>query len=140
MHSTAVVAHADDCLVVTAEVCNLRITDLRCCQLMSDDSNFGHFQMLDLDVSKFLKLDGAAIRALHLTPLRGEGASLLDAAVRLTVVAVPANKNTSLYGVLNKCRTAMGQRRLMQWIKQPLLDLQELGFFMPALNFTKTLP
>jgi len=83
---------------------------LKYLSLMSEDTNFGHYSMLDLDVSKFLKLDGAAIRALHLTPLRGEN-----------------NKNTSVYGILNKCRTAMGQRRLMQWIKQPLLDKQEIA-------------
>ena len=98
-------------------------------QLMSDDSNFGHFAMKDLDVSKFLKLDGAAIRALHLTPLRGEGKSRNKppTLLYLTVFAVVAKKNTSLYGVLNKCRTAMGQRRLLQWIKQPLLDVHEIG-------------
>jgi len=83
---------------------------LKYLSLMSDETNFGHYSMLDLDITKFLKLDGGAIRALHLTPLRGE-----------------SNKNTSVYGVLNKCRTAMGQRRLMQWIKQPLLDIKEIG-------------
>jgi DNA mismatch repair protein MSH2 len=33
----------------------------------------------------------------------------------------------NLFSVLNKCRTPMGTRRLMQWIKQPLLSVPDIG-------------
>ncbi len=33
----------------------------------------------------------------------------------------------SLFGVLNKCNTAMGQRLLKQWIERPLLDKQAIS-------------
>lgn len=36
-------------------------------------------------------------------------------------------KSSSLYGVLNNCRTAQGQRLLMQWLKQPLTDIAKIS-------------
>jgi DNA mismatch repair ATPase MutS len=33
-----------------------------------------------------------------------------------------------LYGLLNHCGTSMGSRRLMQWVKQPLLSLDAVSY------------
>lgn len=38
-----------------------------------------------------------------------------------------ANKNMSLYGLLNKCKTSQGMRLLTQWLKQPLVNLHDIG-------------
>jgi DNA mismatch repair ATPase MutS len=37
------------------------------------------------------------------------------------------NKAMSLFGLLNRCRTSMGQRLLAQWLKQPLLQIDAIG-------------
>lgn len=58
-----------------------------------------------------MRLDASALTALNLMPSPREG----------------SNKSMSLYGLLNKCKTAQGSRLLMQWLKQPLLSLEEIG-------------
>ena len=34
----------------------------------------------------------------------------------------PENPNASLFGILNECQTAMGQRKLRQWLLNPLIN------------------
>ncbi|XP_018644368.1 hypothetical protein Smp_169120, partial [Schistosoma mansoni] len=36
------------------------------------------------------------------------------------------NKFHSVYGTLNNCRTAQGQRLLAQWLRQPLIDKSKI--------------
>jgi DNA mismatch repair protein MSH2 len=38
----------------------------------------------------------------------------------------PSNKNTTLLGLLNKCKTAQGTRLLASWLKQPLVNRHEI--------------
>jgi DNA mismatch repair protein MSH2 len=56
-----------------------------------------------------MRLDASALRALNLMPSPQDGA-----------------KSMSLFGLLNKCKTAQGSRLLGQWLKQPLLDIQHI--------------
>ncbi|KZP28118.1 DNA mismatch repair protein [Athelia psychrophila] len=80
--------------------------------LVADSSNHGAYAIRTHDLSQYMKLDASALRALNLTEAPGSvGAS---------------NKNTTLHGLLNKCKTAQGTRLLGSWLKQPLVNLHEI--------------
>lgn len=77
--------------------------------VMSDASNFGQYQLYQHDLSQYMKLDAAALKALNLMPGPRDGA-----------------KTMSLYGLLNHCKTPVGSRLLAQWLKQPLMNKDEI--------------
>jgi DNA mismatch repair protein MSH2 len=77
---------------------------------MSDQSNFGQYNLYEHNLLDYMRLDASALRALNLMPGPNDG----------------ANKTMSLFGLLNKCKTALGTRLLAQWLKQPLLDLSSI--------------
>jgi DNA mismatch repair protein MSH2 len=79
-------------------------------QLLGNEQNFGKFTLKHHDLSQYMRLDGPALAALNLLPTAQDGPS----------------KNTSLYGLLNRCRTAQGSRLFAQWLKQPLLSLDQI--------------
>ncbi|CAG8589386.1 13980_t:CDS:2, partial [Acaulospora colombiana] len=84
---------------------------IRYLDLMRDPSNFGHYSLDQHDLGQFMRLDASAVQALSLLP------GPRDA----------GNKNTSLIGLLNKCKTAQGGRLIAQWLKQPLVNLHEIS-------------
>lgn len=77
--------------------------------LMSDEENFGQYRLYEHNLSEYMKLDASAMKALNLMPGPRDG-----------------SKNMSLYGLLNKCKTSAGTRLLAQWLKQPLMNLEEI--------------
>ncbi|QSZ31133.1 hypothetical protein DSL72_000696 [Monilinia vaccinii-corymbosi] len=77
--------------------------------VLHDSSNFGQYQLYQHDLSQFMKLDASALKALNLMPGPRDG-----------------SKTMSLYGLLNHCKTPVGSRLLAQWLKQPLMSLEEI--------------
>ncbi|KAA8897067.1 muts domain V-domain-containing protein [Sphaerosporella brunnea] len=82
---------------------------IRYLSLMADELNFGQYKLYQHDLSQYMRLDASAVRALNLIPGPRDG-----------------SKNMSLYGLLNKCKTAIGTRLLGQWLKQPLMGLEDI--------------
>ncbi|KAG2175155.1 hypothetical protein INT44_007643 [Umbelopsis vinacea] len=78
--------------------------------ILSDETAFGKYNLKHHDLSQYMRLDASALRALNLMPSPHDGAS----------------KTMSLFGLLNKCKTAQGSRLLGQWLKQPLLDIDSI--------------
>ncbi|CAO3614416.1 unnamed protein product [Cunninghamella blakesleeana] len=78
--------------------------------LLSDENNFKQFKLTHHDLSQYMRLDASALSALNLMPNQQLG----------------SNKTMSLYGLLNNCHTAQGGRLLAQWLKQPLLNINEI--------------
>ncbi|KDR73457.1 hypothetical protein GALMADRAFT_100108 [Galerina marginata CBS 339.88] len=79
--------------------------------LLNDPTNHGMYKIRTHDLSQYMKLDASALRALNLVEASNKMAS---------------NQNTTLFGVLNKCKTAQGARLLGTWLKQPLVNLHEI--------------
>ena len=79
-------------------------------ELLSDDSNFGQFKELAYSLGTHMRLDAAALRALNVLESKTD-----------------ANKNFSLFGLMNRtCTAGMGKRLLSKWLKQPLVDVDEI--------------
>ncbi|KAF8656520.1 hypothetical protein AX16_002484 [Volvariella volvacea WC 439] len=80
--------------------------------LLSDPSNHESYTIRTHDLSQYMKLDASALRALNLIEASGNAAT--------------TTRNTTLLGLLNKCKTAQGTRLLGTWLKQPLVNLHEI--------------
>ena len=78
--------------------------------LLADDSNCGGFKMREYALKNYMRLDTAVVRALNLHPEPNDS----------------QNRSSSLFGLLNQCKTAMGSRLLNLWLKQPLLDVTQI--------------
>lgn len=77
--------------------------------LIADESNHNAYEISTHDLSQYMRLDASALRTLGLV---GDG--------------MTSGKNTTLHGLLNKCKTAQGTRLLGNWLKQPLVNLHEI--------------
>ncbi|KAG0708032.1 DNA mismatch repair protein [Suillus ampliporus] len=80
--------------------------------LLSDPSNHGAYKLRTHDLARYMRLDASALRALNLIDAPGSAGCI--------------NKNATLLGLLNKCKTAQGTRLLGTWLKQPLINLHEI--------------
>ncbi|THG18593.1 hypothetical protein TEA_019147 [Camellia sinensis var. sinensis] len=80
-------------------------------ELLADESNYGSYSIRQYNLDSYMRLDSAAMRALNVMESKTD-----------------ANKNFSLFGLLNRtCTAGMGKRLLHMWLKQPLLDVNEIN-------------
>ncbi|XP_057952327.1 DNA mismatch repair protein MSH2 isoform X2 [Malania oleifera] len=80
-------------------------------ELLADASNYGNFTIRQYNLDSYMRLDSAAMRALNVLESKND-----------------ANKNFSLFGLMNRtCTAGMGKRLLHMWLKQPLLDVNEIN-------------
>lgn len=76
--------------------------------------------MLEMGVmDSHLVLDRTASEAIHLLPPLGTNNP----------------SSSSLYGILNRCRSTMGSRELKAWLRQPLVVLEEIQKRQDAVSF-----
>lgn len=80
-------------------------------ELLADESNYGNYSIRQYNLDSYMRLDSAAMRALNVMESKSD-----------------ANKNFSLFGLMNRtCTAGMGKRLLHMWLKQPLLDVNEIN-------------
>jgi DNA mismatch repair protein MSH2 len=74
-----------------------------------------------------MRLDASALRALNLMDSGNVSLTYWKLLVIHSVFwkSIGA-KNTTLLGLLNKCKTAQGTRMLGSWLKQPLVNRHEI--------------
>ena len=85
-------------------------------QLLSDKNQSNRFHLKTHQPDLYMRLDKAAMIALNIFPDQRQRPDFSANA-----------KSSNLYGLLNHCRTAQGQRLLMQWLKQPLTDTAKIS-------------
>ncbi|KAJ8772226.1 hypothetical protein K2173_027403 [Erythroxylum novogranatense] len=79
-------------------------------ELLADERNYGNYTIRMYNLDSYMRLDAAAVRALNVLESKTD-----------------ANKNFSLFGLMNRtCTAGMGKRLLHMWLKQPLLDVNEI--------------
>ncbi|ESL12018.1 DNA mismatch repair protein MSH2 [Trypanosoma rangeli SC58] len=76
-----------------------------------DTTNHRAFYLKHTVPSTFMKLDTAAIQALHIIHQKPEARGSLP---------------TSVYSWLNRCVTGMGSRMMRQWMLQPLRNVEDI--------------
>ena len=78
----------------------------------------GSLQVLPGQLSSHLVMDSTAASAIHLLPPKNDGEAVI----------VGGNRhNNSLLGLLSgPCLTSMGKRQLQVWLRQPLVNLEQI--------------
>jgi len=80
-------------------------------QLLNEPANFNSCTLGLYPLRSFMFLDKAAFSALNVLPRPEES----------------QRSATNLLGFLNRCRSHIGQRRLRQWLTQPLTDAKRIS-------------
>eukprot|EP01116_Phalansterium_solitarium_P012740 TRINITY_DN2928_c0_g1_i1.p1 TRINITY_DN2928_c0_g1~~TRINITY_DN2928_c0_g1_i1.p1 ORF type:complete len:932 (-),score=325.18 TRINITY_DN2928_c0_g1_i1:333-3128(-) len=84
----------------------------RSLELLAHTENLNTWRIGPFNFRQYMRLHAPAVAALHLLPDPSRPVATGGSAAK-----------TNLFGLLNECRTAMGTRRLHQWVRLPLLDV-----------------
>lgn len=95
---------------------------LSCCSalihylnLLADDAS--SYTISKYLVSEYMKIDSSTMKALNIFP-----------SLQANEMAGAKSKSiTSIFDLLNKCKTSAGTRLLSQWLKQPLTDVDQVS-------------
>ena len=94
--------------------------------MLSSRSNHSQFEISKYTLDNYLRLDIAAMKALNLFPMEGsEIKGNFD----------HRNDSLSIFNLLNKTKTSMGQRLMKKWLKQPIRDLKEINRRMDIVEY-----
>ncbi|CAI2387303.1 unnamed protein product [Moneuplotes crassus] len=96
------------------------------CNLLSARSNHQQFDIMKYTLENYLRLDIAAMKALNLFPM--DGAEIKGNIDR-------RNDSLSIFNLLNKTKTSIGQRLLKKWLKQPIRDIEEINRRLDIVEF-----
>ncbi|SCU79259.1 LANO_0A05622g1_1 [Lachancea nothofagi CBS 11611] len=100
--------------------CNALIEYL---QIMNNESQLGKFDLVQHSLTEFMKLDASALKALNVFPVN----SLSTTSMPVSHGSIGSGgRVSSMFQLLNKCKTNAGVRLLNEWLKQPLTDVQEI--------------
>jgi DNA mismatch repair protein MSH2 len=83
-------------------------------KIVEDETNHRVFHIQTMDIHTAMKLDMNALMALNIAPRKE------------LVTKADKEKDLSLYGLLDTCKTRMGRKSLRRWLLQPLIDRQRI--------------
>lgn len=86
-------------------------------------NNENSFTIEKYNLSAFMKLDSSTMRALNIFPNASNPGSTVSSASSAAPQLAASTSISSIYELLNKCKTANGSRLLSQWLKQPLTNM-----------------
>lgn len=102
----------EECNLSKATMCFL-IEELN----LTNQAIEGSYEVKEGSLNSCLNLDGVASECINLFPPKNAGVASI----------VGGNKgNNSLFGVLNQTKTKMGARLLEVWLRQPLVDKEQI--------------
>lgn len=97
-------------------------------QLLSEQDQMGKYEVVQHSLEEFIKLDASAIKALNLFPQNQSHSFAAPNAPNLSFGGLGSNRSkiSSLFQLLNNCKTNAGVRLLNEWLKQPLTDVDKI--------------
>ena len=94
-------------------------------QLLNNAEYLGKFDLIEHSLKQFMKMDASAIKALNIFS-QGPSQPFGPSASTSLFNTSSSSKITSLFQLLNNCKTNAGVRLLNEWLKQPLTSLAKI--------------